>query len=235
MTWTCEQTEARLSDYFDELLTADQRHEFDMHANTCENCAHTVASLSRLLNGLHALEQIEPPPLLIPSILNQTLGPRAVKKGWRGAFGWLGGLASPRFAYSAVSLAASLAIFLAASGVSLRKPKLADLSPANVYRSVDRGAHLVYARSTKFVSDLRVVYEIQSRLNKDTDLPATPETTMPQSAPGKAPGSTDRTNPNAPRQQNRANSVRRELEVLAMQVPAFSVSLCARFLGRRIP
>ncbi|MGC2674380.1 MAG: zf-HC2 domain-containing protein [Candidatus Acidiferrum sp.] len=235
MTWTCELTETRLSDYLDGLLTPDERREFDMHTNSCENCVHTVASLSRLLNGLHALEQIEPPPLLIRSILNQTLGPRETKKGWRAAFGWLSGLTSPRFAYSAVSLAASLAILLAASGVSLRKPKLADLSPVNVYRSVDSRAHLVYARSIKFVSDLRVVYEIQSRLNKDNELPATPETTMPQSAPGKAPGSTDGTNPNAPRQQNRANSIRRELEVLATEVPAIGISLSGQLLTRRIP
>ncbi|MGC1483708.1 MAG: zf-HC2 domain-containing protein [Candidatus Acidiferrum sp.] len=235
MTWTCELTEARLSDYLDGLLTPDERQAFDVHANSCENCAQIVAAVSRVLSDLHSMEQVEPPPLLIYSILNQTLGPRETKKGWRGAFGWLGGLASPRFAYSAVSLTASLAILLAASGVSLRKPKLADFSPVNVYRSVDRQAHLVYAHSTKFVSDLRVVYEIQSRLNKDNELPATPETTLPQSTPGKAPGSTDRTNPNAPRQQNRANSIRRELEVLATEVPAVSVSVCGRFLGRRIP
>ncbi|MHB8503575.1 MAG: anti-sigma factor family protein [Candidatus Acidiferrales bacterium] len=235
MTWTCEQTEARLSDYLDGLLTPDERHEFDMHANTCEDCAQFVASVSHLLTGLHSMEQVEPPPLLIYSILNQTLGPRETKRGWHATFGWLSGLTSPRFTYSAVSLAASLAILLAASGVSLRKPKLADLSPVNIYRSVDRQAHLVYAHSTKFVSDLRVVYEIQSRLNKDNDLPSAPATTMPQTAPGKSPGSTDSTRPDAPRQQNRANSIKRELEVLAMEVPAVSGTLCGQLLRRRIP
>ena len=235
MTWTCELTEARLSDYLDGLLTPDERYEFDMHANTCKGCAQIIASVSHVLSGLHSMEQVEPPPLLIYSILNQTLGPRETKRGWRGAFGWLGGLTSPRFAYSAVSIAASMVIFLAASGVSLRKPKLADLSPVNVYRSVNRQAHLVYAHSTKFVSDLRVVYEIQSRLNKDNDLPTTPETTMPQNAPGKSPGSTDSTRPASPRQQNRANDISREIEVLAMQAPAVSVDMCGRLLGRRIP
>ncbi|MGH9740970.1 MAG: anti-sigma factor family protein [Candidatus Acidiferrum sp.] len=235
MTWTCEQTEARLSDYLDGLMSPAERHEFDLHANTCEICARTVAEVSRLLNGLHSMEQIEPSPLLLEAILNQTLGPRKIKKGWRGAFGWLGNLGTPRFAYSAVSIAATLVVFVTASGISLRKPKLADLSPVNVYRSVDRQAHLVYARSTKFVSDLRVVYEIQSRLNKDNELPTTPETTMPQSAPGKSPGSTDSTRPNAPRQQNRANGIHKELEVLAMELPSAGVSLCGQLLGRRIP
>jgi len=51
MTWTCEQTEARLSDYLDGLLTPDERHEFDMHANTCEDCAQFVAVVAGLTCG----------------------------------------------------------------------------------------------------------------------------------------------------------------------------------------
>lgn len=235
MTWTCEHIEAHLSDYLDGLLSTDERHEFDVHANSCESCAQMVASISHLLSGLHSIEPIEPPPQLVYSILNKTLGPREVKKGWRSAFGWVSGLASARFAYYGVSVAATLLILLMASGLSLRKPKLADLAPSNVYRNVDRQAHLVYAHTTKFVSDLRVVYEIQSRLNKDNELPSTPESTVPQSAPGKSPGSSDGTRPTTPRQQNRANGLGRELEILATEVPAISGQVCGRFLGRRIP
>lgn len=235
MTWTCELTEARLSDYLDGLLSPDERHAFDLHVNACAQCVPLVSSVSHLLSDLHSIEQIEPPAQLVYSILNQTLGPRETKKGWRMAFGWLNAIASARFAYSAVSLVATLAILLAASGFSFRKPKLADLSPVNVYRVADRQAHLVYARSTKFVSDLRVVYEIQSRLSKDNELPTTPESTVPQSSPGKNPGSTDGTRPATPRQQNRANDIGRQLELLAMQVPAASAGFCHQLMLRRTP
>ncbi len=235
MTWTCENIEARLSDYLDGLLSSDERREFELHTKSCENCAPMVASMSHMLSGLHSMEQIETPPQLVYSILNATLGPRDAKKGWRGAFGWFSGLASPRFAYSAISVAATLLILLTASGFSWRKPKLADLSPASVYRNANSKAHIAYGRTTKFVSDLRVVYEIQSRLNKDNELPTTPESTVPQSAPGKTPGSTDGSKPATPRQQNRANGIGREIEILAAEVPVVSGQFCGQLLGRRIP
>jgi len=233
MTWNCEHIEARLSDYLDGLLTPDDRHAFDVHANSCEGCGQTVASVSQMVGGLHAMEQIETPPQLVYSILNKTLGPRTAKKGWSN-FGWLRGLTTARFAYSAVSVAATLLILLVASGVSLRKPKLADFSPANLYRNTDRQMHLAYARGTKFVSDLRVVYEIQSRLNKDNELPTTPESTVPQSSPGKSPGTTDRTHPATPRQQNRADGLSKVMETLAVQIPMASSQWCVQLVGRSI-
>jgi anti-sigma factor RsiW len=232
MICTCENIEERLSDYLDGLLTPEERHEFDLHANSCESCSQLVASISHLVAGMHSIEQIEAPPRLVYAILNQTLGPRETKPS---RFGWLRGFTTARFAYYGISVAATLLILLTASGISLRKPKLADLSPVNVYRNVDRQAHLVYARSTKFVSDLRVVYEIQSRVNKDNELPTTPESTVPQSSPGKAPGSTDGTRPATPRQQNRANGLGHELEILAAEAPTLSVQMCGHLLGRRIP
>ena len=234
MTWTCEQIEARLSDYLDGLLTDEERLDFRQHAEACPECAPLLASVAGLVANLRALQTIEPPPRLVYNILNQTLGPRQTAKGWRGAFGWLGAIWSLRVVYSAISVAATLAILLTASGFSFRKPKLADLSPVNLYHSADRGAHLAYARTTKFVSDLRVVYEIQSRLSKDNELPTEPESTVPPSGPGKNPGSTDSTKPGAPRQQNRADGLARGAEVLAALAPSVHGPSAAFFLGRRI-
>jgi hypothetical protein len=224
MNWTCEQTEARLSDYLDGLLGPAEQIAFDHHVNGCERCTPLVASVSHLLGTLHTLEQVEPSPRLINSILNTTVGPRS----WRSAKGWLRSLQSPRFVYSAVSVAATLFVLVSASGFSWKKPKLADLAPATMYRKANSQVHLVYARGTKFVSDLRVVYEIQSRLRQDNEIPSTPEQTIPESSPNKKPDQTNHTNPLSPRQQNRADGIARQLEILAAELPILSGSMGER-------
>ena len=218
MNWTCEQTEARLSDYLDGLLHPAEQAAFDLHVNTCARCTPLVAGVSHVLGTLHTLAQVEPPPQLFDSILTATLGPQS----WRRAKRWLRGLQSPRFVYSAVSVAATLVVILTASGFSFSKPKLAALHPAAIYRNADIQAHQVYAHSVKFVSDLRVVYEIQTRLNENGQNPTTREQTIPQNSPNKQPGTTDNTNPSAPKQQNRADEIGRNLRVLASRFPVLS-------------
>jgi anti-sigma factor RsiW len=224
MNWTCEQTEARLSDYLDGLLQPAEQSAFNVHVNTCEKCAPLVAAVAHTLGGLYALEAVEPPAELENAILTATLG----APSWRNLRHWLKNLRSPRFVYSMVSVAATMVIILAASGFSFSKPKLAELRPATVFRNADRKAHLVYAQSVKFVSDLRVVYEIQTRLNENDQNPASREQTIPQDSPGKQPGRSDKTNPSAPKQQNRADEFGRNVRVLAAQCPVLSGSIGER-------
>jgi anti-sigma factor RsiW len=224
MNWTCEQTEARLSDYLDGLLQPVEQRAFNIHVNTCEKCAPLVAGVARALGGLYALEAVEAPAELENAILTATLG----APSWRNLKRWLHGLQSPRFVYSMASVVATLIIILTASGFSFRKPKLADLRPATIYWNANRGVHLAYARSAKFVSDLRVVYEIQSGLNENDRSPTVREQTIPQNSPDKQPGRTDNTNPSAPKQQNRADETGRNLRVLAAHFPVLSGSIGER-------
>ena len=228
MNWTCEQTESRLSDYLDGVLTHAELLAFKGHVPGCERCAPLVASVSELLAGLQSMEQLEAPPRLVYSILDQTLGPRESVTGWRGVLAWVRGVASIRLAYGALSVAATLIIFVTASGFNWRHPKLADLRPATIYRNADRTVHLAYGRSAKFVNDLRVVNEIQSRVREENDLRANPESTVPDSSPQKQPGSSDGSKPTTPRQQNRANDLVRHMEVLAAELPLF----CSKLGGR---
>src|SRR5712675_732679 len=211
MSWTCEQTEARLSDYLDGVLNPAELAEFTAHVPSCARCAPLVASVSDLLSGLHAMEQIAEPPRLAYSILDKTLGPREAVTGWRAMLAWIRGAASVRFAYGALSVAATLIIVVTASGFNWRHPKLTDLKPTAIYLNANRTAHLAYGRSATFVSDLR----------------ANPESTLPQTSPQKQPGSSDGSKPATPRQRNRANDLTRHVQMLAIALP----SLCGGLGG----
>jgi len=220
MTWTCEQIEARLSDYLEGLLAGPDRAAFDAHVASCAECAPLLASVRGLVGGMHAMEEVEVPPRLVYTILDKTVGPRETVSSWQALRNVLRGLGSPKFVYSMASVFATCLVLVSATGFSFRRPKLADLRPATVYQVADRQVHMVYARSVKYVSDLRVVYEIQSRLREEqNNLQVTPEESLPKASPGKEPGQTDDQKPAQPRQQNRANELARQVEVLAAECP----------------
>ena len=184
MTWTCDQVEERLSEYLDELLPAAERSEFATHVESCARCAALVSQVSQLVAGMQRLEAVEPPALLAERILDCTLGPRAAKRAW---YRWFEPVWQPRFALGALTVLATFSILLHAAGVQAQRPFLAALNPVNLYRNVDRRAHLIYARGAKFVNDLRLVYEIQSRLQPETppDSEPRPATSPEQSRPQK--------------------------------------------------
>ena len=102
-------------------------------------------------------------------------------------------LLQPRFAMGFATAAASLVILFYASGLSPAKIRKADLNPVNIYRSVNRQTHLVYARGVKYVNDMRVVYEIQSRLRppespvREETPPAEPPVSSPDQKSQGAP------------------------------------------------
>ena len=227
MTWTCDQVETRLSDYLDGLLAVPEKAEFERHEQECAQCGPLVASVKGLVSEMHAMAEVEVPPRLVYTVLDQTLGPRETVSGWKAFLNFIRGLASPKFAYGAASVMATFVILLGASGFSWRKPKLADLSPTNVYLNADRQIHLGKARAVKYLSDLRVVYEIQSRLRQDqNELQSAPEETRPKPTPEKDPGETDDHSRVPPRQQNRANEMARQLEVLAADWPLICERSC---------
>ena len=208
MTWNCEQIEGRLSDYVDRLLDAGERSAFEEHVAGCARCAPLVKSVAGLVAEMHHLEPLEAPPRLVYKILDRTLGPRTERKGWRTWLGWLRWVWQPRFAYGAVSVLVTAVVLFQALGIPVRRPTLADLNPVNMYRAADRRAHLIYARGAKFVTDLRVVYEIQSRLRPEAEPQPAPE-----QKPG--PGQSNGPQPKSPRQLNRANDSSQNLMVLS--------------------
>ena len=186
MNWNCEQIEARLSDFLEGALTPEETALFVNHSSTCAQCQELVASVRGLIGAMHALEPVAAPVNLMPAILNSTLGPRPSSSGWRAWFGWTRVILQPRFAYGALTVLITLGVISQALGIEWSMPTVADLNPVNVYRNADRKVHLAYAKGSKFVGDLRVVYEIKSRLEPEQD-PVPQKTPAAQpSAPGQS-------------------------------------------------
>jgi len=175
MDWNCTSTEERLSDYLDGALLADEQAAFSAHAAGCAACTQLIENVSDLVGNIRKLEMVPEPPRLIARILDATMGAR--ERSWRDWFDWVPLIWQPRFAMGVATVVASLAIVLHAAGVRPTELTPADLNPANMVRAVNREAHLSYARGAKFVNDLRVVYEIESRLQPQ------PSGTQPQGQP----------------------------------------------------
>lgn len=169
MDWNCVLTEERLSDHLDGLLSPDEAAAFAAHVAGCEQCGKLVAQVGGLVNSIQRLESLEAPPQMVTKILDATLGPRTQKQSWGRWFTWIPVLWQPRFTMGVATVVATLLIVVYTSGFSPTKLKKMDLNPASMFRAANRQAHLTYARSAKFVNDLRVVYEIQSRLQPESE------------------------------------------------------------------
>jgi|SRR5271155_3527438 len=184
MSWTCFDIEERLSDYVDGVLSAEDRAAFDAHLAGCAGCPALVAQVRSLAHRLPGLEPAVEPTWLVFRILEATTGAVRQKResAWKRIFA---GMLAPRFAVGLGAVAATIFILFSALGINPKKITADDLNPVNVYRAADRQAHLTYARGVRFVDQLRVVYEIRSRLQEAA---ATPEA-APQPEPRKNPTS----------------------------------------------
>jgi anti-sigma factor RsiW len=199
MNWTHTNTEERLSDFLDGRMAPEESAAFSAHAARCTECARLVKMVGGLVTQMKAIEPLLAPAQLNKKILDATLGSRLDRM-----FGWVPMLWTPRFAMGAVTVAALLAIVMQISGLTPKKLRRADLSPVNVARSANRQMHLAYARSAKFVNDLRVVYEIQSALQRSPEPPAStnPASEPKSESPSAEPDQKSQTSPR-PRSQVR--------------------------------
>ncbi len=216
MVWNCLTTEERLIDHLDGLLSAEESAALDLHARSCAACRQMVARVATLVAGMRRLEELEPPQRLITRILLET-GPREEKSKEKSRFGWMAPLFQPRLALGAVTVFATMFIVLQSAGLDVRRLSMSDLNPVNVFRATNRQVHLTYARSVKFVNDLRVVYEIQSRLQGQ---PEPPRTTTPSERNGKPQEQTPRSE----------RELKNHLELA--RAPEYAAQMCLLMSGR---
>src|SRR6202040_2130958 len=132
------------------------------------------------------------------------------------------------FAMCIVTVPASLTIVAHPTGITPGKIKRADLNPASLFRSANRQLHLTYARSAKFVNDLRVVYEIQSRLQPGPE-PSPNSAPRPEQQPQPAsPTPQQKSDKNPPRDRGQVHGGSMFAALMPSSFPASSIATLIR-------
>lgn len=192
----CAECEAMLTDAIDGLLTPEQRARFDLHLLGCEDCAMAYEDAQRGAAWLEMLKSDRPQPTadLMARILAQTSGAQMAQPAYVAAVepvmappiaarwstrirAWFNlknlghSLVQPRLAMTAAMAFFSIALTMNLVGVRITDIKASDLKPSSLKRTL----YQTNARVVRYYDNLRVVYELESRLGelrRNDDAPA---------------------------------------------------------------
>jgi hypothetical protein len=183
----CHEFDSLLSDVLDGVLTGSQLDRFQAHARTCSACGPLFAEVEAGRNWLKDLTEVEPPFGLVNNILASTTGVdtqrlRANVSATQGhaawpAASWLeraqawasavmqpiwGTIRQPRFAMSFGMAFFSLSVALSVLGVKPTDLRQVSLSPAAIRHTY----YNTQARVVRYYENIRVVYELESRVRE---------------------------------------------------------------------
>lgn len=241
----CGEAEGLLAEALDGTLNASVLAAFEAHQQSCAACRAMVEEASAGMHWLEALDEAEPPRNLVHNILAQTIGalpsehaaPVARGEGWldklKGRLTPIfSPVATPRFAMSFGMAFFSITLLLGIAGFHLADLKHLDLSSKGITKTY----YATQARVVRYYENIRLVYEIESRVN-DLRRVATPQNNQnnqnqqnQQEAPTPNP---NQKNPSKSdnRQQHRAPNYSRDQdqpELAAFPAVAFPVFHQAR-------
>lgn len=167
---TCAEFEVLLCDYLDGTLDEKLRRELEQHRDACPSCSAFAADVTGAVAFLRRVEEVEPPPELLTRITFEipTGGARS-PQGWRA---WLAGrlqpVLQPKFAMGMAMTILSFSMLGRLAGIEVRQLKPSDLHPAAVWAEVDNRVNRTWERALKYYENLRLVYEVQTRLQEWT-------------------------------------------------------------------
>jgi anti-sigma factor RsiW len=167
---TCADFEILLCDYVDGTLDSARRSELEAHQRECSVCAELARDVTGAVAFLERVPEVEPPPELLAKIAFQIPAESTAKSGIRAwALGWLQPLIQPRFAMGMAMTILSFSMLGRFAGIDVRQLKPSDLEPTKVWVAVDDRAHRAWGRAMKYYENLRLVYEVQTRLQEWSD------------------------------------------------------------------
>ncbi len=161
----CNEFEILLCDYVDHTLSAEGRARVDAHASSCAACAALRADVMGVVEFVDRVPGVEIPKPLITKILFDK--PALEKQA--GVLGWVRSLFAPvlepKFAMGMAMTILSFSMLSRITGMNFQL-KPSDLEPVKVYHALDDNLHRGWERAVKYYENLRVVYEIQTRLHE---------------------------------------------------------------------
>jgi hypothetical protein len=166
---TCSEFEILLCDYLDGTLDSTRRTELEAHQEQCASCADFARDVAGATAFLERVPEVDAPAELLAKIAFRipSGGGGEVRRGFQGwVKGWLRPVMQPRFAMGMAMTILSFSMLGRFAGVEVRELKPSDLHPAKVWTAIDDKAHRAWARGVKYYENLRLVYEVRSRLQE---------------------------------------------------------------------
>jgi hypothetical protein len=172
---TCAELEILLADYVDGTLHAAQKSALEAHSSECAACAAFVQDVTGVTALIGRASVLEPPPNLVTRILfaiPRVTGSAPNEKAggvWRRISGWFEPVLQPKFAMGMAMTILSFSMLGQFAGIQVRQLKPADLDPARVWATIDSQAQRTWERGMKYYENLKLVYEVQTRLKEWSD------------------------------------------------------------------
>jgi hypothetical protein len=151
----------------DGTLDAVRRSELEAHQRECSACAEFARDVAGAVAFLERVPELEAPPELLAKIAFQIPAESSLQTGFKAwILSWLQPLIQPRFAMGMAMTILSFSMLGRFAGIEVRQLKPSDLQPTKVWAAVDDRAHRAWGRAVKYYENLRLVYEVQTRLQE---------------------------------------------------------------------
>jgi hypothetical protein len=166
----CAEFEAVTTDALDGLLSGPALEVFRAHRAACPTCGALYAASEAGLRWLKALDQVEPSPKLVRSVLQATTGipeMEAARQSWKARLleyvaPVFATVRQPRFAMSFGMAFFSLTMVLNVAGWKLSDLRHLDLRPSALVRVY----HEAEGKLVRYYENIRFVYEVESRVRE---------------------------------------------------------------------
>jgi len=167
----CADVEILLAEYVDGMLHGEPKSALESHLAGCAACAELAQDAAGAVAFMERAAEVEAPPELINRILFEVsngssrtvVKPPLARRLFGSLLGkWLEPVLQPRFAMGMAMTVLSFGIMFH----NVRQLTPADLDPVRVWGAAEDRVTRWWDRGVKYYQSMRLVFEIQTRLQE---------------------------------------------------------------------